>query len=307
VEFMVVNDYLIQLLIHYLESNINLKLSVVISGLTHKKHILMIKFDKTIPIIDNVTTYIDKKMIDIYNQLKIDIERSYPIYQTNIDIVVIKTINSLIEGSISFNDIRLENVTISVMCFNVSVFDMNFISTMNQRLHLIGLNKFLSDNPYILPKNIEQIKHINCYYKSYINFTLHLTGLQLNNLICNNEKYIYAHNLLCLYINKVYLNIIEETDIIISSACADEIIVLLKPYFVCSKVHVGDGLDFDFDFDLDLYDVNIKLSQKYQSKVKLVNNYLKSIIISLSRIISCLIDNSEVDIHETESDSDSNH
>jgi len=238
-------------------------------------------------------------MFNIFNKLKKKIKLLYPIYQSKNDIIVMKTISNLINGYILLNHLILKNVIIYVAYFNVSVNNMIMMSTINQKLNLISLDKFINDK-YILFDDIKQIKERNCHYKSCIEFKLHLTRFQFKKLIYNNRDNLFIHRLLEIYIKKIYYNITGNTKIIINSYGTNKLEEFLNPFFACNKVKIR----------CDLYSINVILSQEYHPKVSIVMDYLKRLIRGLSEIVECLIANSEVKIEKDfecvfESDSES--
>jgi len=291
---MVVNDYLMQQLICYLESNSNLNLLTSISGFTPQQHILMIDFNKTNTIVNKIILDIKILMINIIGKLKKDIKQLYPFYQSNSSIIVMKTISNLIDGYISLNDIRLKNVVIYVTYLDESANMIPILSTIYMGINFINWKKFIVDNGYILFDTIKEIKEKNCYYNSNVNFELHLTEFEFNILVNNNKNNLYMHKLLGKCILKIYHNFHNFHEFIINAEGANKLEEFLGLYYMGFKVNMGNGL----------YTLHIKLFQKYQSKADIIYAYLLRLIIALSDIVTCLIDNPEVEIIGIESDSD---
>jgi len=288
VEFMVVDDYLIHQLICYLELNRNLRLTAIISGFTHQKHFLIINFDKTNDIINNIRSDLNIKIIYILYELKNEIKQIYPFYQLKDSIIVMKTISNLMGKFILFSNLILENVVIYVVCFNDD--DMSII---NKKINLIHFKKFFN-NEYALNDDIKQIKKRICHHNSYINFKLFITRFQLNKLIYKNQNIVYLHKFLELYIVKICKNITDNTEIIINSYDIPYLEKFINPYLTVFKIIM---------VKYGMYNVHIKLSEEYKSKKSVVRNYLIKLIIALSKITTCLIDNHEVKIFGDESDS----
>jgi len=293
IKFMIVNDYLMQLLIFYLESYTKCKLAIRISNLPRNNHFLIISVDNNSVAKKDIITLLNL----IYDKLKNELTWLYPIYKSENDIIVLKTISNLQDKYISLDDIILKNVVISVSCNNIHENKMFIIALRTNHIYHIKWETFIDDKNTLL-EDIKQIKKLNCHYETDINFKVCLTEFRLNNLIHNNQTNLKMYNILGNCIWQLNNNIItKNNELVICNDFVKYLINSINTYFSSGIVNVDDNTSF----------ISIKLLQKYQNKVDIVKYYLSSLYYAFREIGRCLINNPEVEIYNNELVSKSNH